>query len=83
MDSEISKNEIDIAINKLNNIKSVGKGGITAEIIKGNKTWMIPILQYMYNLWANSNAMPKDWLNGVMTFIRKNNLSTTWANIGI
>ena len=78
LDAPISKNEIDIAINKLNNRKSVGSDEITAECIKANKKWLTPIIQYMYNLSAQNNAMPKDWLTGVMTFIHKKMQSIIW-----
>ena len=57
---EISRNEIDIAINKLNNRKSAGSDEITAESTKANKKWMIPILHYMYDLCTKITQCPKN-----------------------
>ena len=43
MGQEITEHDISKAINKLNNRKSLGKDEITAEIIKENKEWIIPL----------------------------------------
>ena len=67
----ITEHEIHQAIIKLNNMKSVGDDAITAEIIKANKEWAIPLIQHMYNQSAKNNAMPKAWMKGVTTFIHK------------
>ena len=71
MEKEITHNEITKAIQKLNNRKSVGKDQITAEIIKENQDWVTPILQKLLNGCNKRNAMPKSWLGGVVTFLRK------------
>ena len=71
--NDISEREITRAIQKLSNRKSVGHDELTAEISKENSEWLTPILKTLFNNTAKLNVMPKGWLQGVMTFIRKRN----------
>ena len=59
------------AIKSLHNRKSVGKDGITAEVIKQNQHWLIPQIQIILHNCQQNYQMPKQWLKGVMTFIPK------------
>ena len=67
----IDNNEITHAITSLKNRKSVGKDGITAEIIKQNQNWIIPLIKTILHNCQITYAMPKQWLRGIMTFIPK------------
>ena len=69
--NQISTLEIKQAISQLSNRKSVGKDGITAEIIKENEKWLIPMIEIMLHNCQRTFSMPKQWLHGVMTFIPK------------
>ena len=80
MGKKIQQNEIAKEIRKLENGKSVGGDGISAETIKANQEWATPILQQMYNQSAHSNDMPKEWAKGVTTFIRTKNETDNLGN---
>ena len=71
MTCQISKEEIQRAINALQNRKSVGKDGIAAETIKQNITWLMPIFEILLQNCQKSQALPKQWLRGIMTYIPK------------
>ena len=67
----IDNNEIIQAIASLKNRKSVGKDGITAEIIKQNQNWIIPLIKTILHNCQITFDMPKQWLHGITTFIPK------------
>ena len=66
-----SEHEIRQAITKLSNRKSVGYDELGAEIFKVNSEWLIPIIKIMFNQILHHKVMPKGWLNGIMTCLRK------------
>ena len=47
-DAAINDDEIDTAIELLGSRKSVGKDGITAEVIKQNTKWLTHILEIIF-----------------------------------
>ena len=56
--SQLSKQEIEHAITSLQNRKSVGKGGITAETIKENATGLTPILEIILQNSQQCQVLP-------------------------
>ena len=71
MTQKITIIEITQAIKSLYNRKSVGKDGITADVMKQNQQWMIPNIQIILHSCQQSYQMPKRRLKGVMTFTPK------------
>ena len=69
--NKISTSEIKQAISQLSNRKSVGKDGITAEVVKENEEWITPMIEIILHNCQITHSMPKQWLHGVMAFIPK------------
>ena len=70
--AEIQIQETSKAIQRLIIGKSDGYGEIDAAISKCNIDWIAPIVTQMFNNSARSNAMPKEWIRGAITFRNKN-----------
>ena len=71
MTSQITEVGITQAISPLQNRKSVGEDGITAEVIGQNQLWILPILSVILRNCQITSTFPKQWLRGIMTFAPK------------
>ena len=69
--TKITEREIQNAITSLQNRKSVGEDGITAETIKQNTKWAAPILRMKLPNRQIPHTAPKQWKRGVVAFIPK------------
>ena len=71
MISLITEHGIETAIKTLQNSKSIGKDGVTAEVIQQNKLWAVQTIKIILRNCQKCYSMPKQWLYGVMTFLPK------------
>ena len=63
---------VKMEIESLANRQSAEKDGVTDETIKQNKLWITPIIGILLRNCKISQAIPKRWIKGVVTFIHKN-----------
>ena len=68
----MGENEIQFAIQKLRNRKTVGPDEITDGIIKINEEWLSPTLKQLRNTCRDKNAMPRGWLEVITPSYIKN-----------
>ena len=71
LDDYISSDEVKIAINDLNNNKSPGEDGLTAEFYKKNSQTIAPILADVFNDIFMKETLPKSMCNSIITLIFK------------
>lgn len=73
----ITESEVDFALGKLNDNKSPGHDGLTAEFYKAFRYSLKSILANLYNNIYLNNALPDSMKIGIITLIYKNKGSNT------
>lgn len=71
-DSKIKVEEIKSAIDQLNNNRSPGADGLTAEFYKAFKDLLAPLLLDLYQGIQSQQETPRNFAKGIITLIYKN-----------
>ena len=64
--------EVISVIYQLNNRNAVGADNITAGVLLRNKDWLSPLITDILRAGQYNNMMNNEWIQGLVTPIRKN-----------
>lgn len=79
-DFDVTEGEIEAAINSLNDNKSPGYDGLTAEFYKSFKECLIPILLVIFKTMSVLNTLPDRFSDGIRNIFYKNKGEQTDLN---
>ena len=71
LEKRISLEEVETTIRRVKTSKSPGIDGIYGEMLKNGGYWMKVSLRYLFNAVFDSQDIPQDWQNGLLShFLR-------------